>query len=146
MRYPRNALILDASTSREQALSQENAFLETCKDSRLCCCCFWLLSDGADSALIHTRRTRQARDKMRLAQMLIVCESYLYSLQICIKIWYNAIIKTATKCDIRCKIKSCNCRLLLRTTYYAPVAELAYAADSNSVFSGFNSRLEYQKS
>lgn len=28
---------------------------------------------------------------------------------------------------------------------YAPVAELAYAADSNSVFSGFDSRLEYQK-
>lgn len=28
-------------------------------------------------------------------------------------------------------------------TYYAPVAKLAYAADSNSVFSGFNSRLEY---
>lgn len=71
---------------------------------------------------------------MRLAQMLIVCESYLYSLQICIKIWYNTIIKAAIKCDIRCKIKPCNCRLLLRTTYYAPVAELAYAAASNPVF------------
>lgn len=71
---------------------------------------------------------------MQLVQMLIVCESCLYSLQICIRIWYNTIIKTAIKCDILCKIKSCNCRLLLRTTYYAPVAELAYAADSNSVF------------
>ena len=60
MRYPRNALILDASTRREQVLKQENAILETCKDSRLCCCCFWLLSDGADSALIRTGRTRQA--------------------------------------------------------------------------------------
>ena len=66
--------------------------------------------------------------------MLIVCESYLYSLQICIRIWYNTITKIAIKCDIRCKIKQCNCRLLLRTTYYAPVAELAYAADSSSVF------------
>lgn len=77
---------------------------------------------------------------MRLAQMLIVCESYLYSLQIRVQIWYNTSIKTAIKCDIRCKIKPCNCRLLLRMTYYAPVAKLAYAADSNSVFSGFNSR------
>lgn len=47
------------------------------------------------------------------------------------------------KAIIQSGIKPCNCRLLLRTTYYAPVAELAYAADSNSVFSGFNSRLEY---
>lgn len=66
--------------------------------------------------------------------MLIVCESYLYSLQICIKIWYNTIIKTAIKCDIRCKIKSCNCRLFSWATYHAPVAELAYAAASNPVF------------
>lgn len=77
--------------------------------------------------------------------MLIVCESYLYSLQICIRIWYNTIIKTAIKCDIRCKIKPCNCRLFSWATYHAPVAELAYAADSNSVFSGFDSRLEYKK-
>lgn len=63
---------------------------------------------------------------MRLAQMLIVCESYLYSLQIRVQIWYNTSIKTAIKCDIRCKIKPCNCRLLLRMTYYAPVAKLAY--------------------
>lgn len=145
MRYPRNALILDASTRREQVLSRENAILETCKDSRLCCCCFWLLSESAVSALIRTRRIRQASEQNATVQMLIVCESCLYSLQICIRIWYNAIIKTAIKCDIHCKIKPCNCRLLLRTTYYAPVAELAYAADSNSVFSGFNSRLEYQK-
>lgn len=59
--------------------------------------------------------------------MLIVCESYLYSLQICIRIWYNTIIKTAIKCDIRCKIKPCNCRLFSWATYHAPVAELAYA-------------------
>ena len=46
MRYSRNALILDASTRREQVLSRGNAILETCKDSRLCCCCFWLLSES----------------------------------------------------------------------------------------------------
>ncbi len=34
---------------------------------------------------------------------------------------------------------------ILWATHYAPVAELAYVADSNSVFSGFDSRLEYQK-
>ena len=149
MRYPRNALILDASTRREQVLSRESAISETYKDSRLCCCCFCLFSDGADSRQIQHRFAPDEYDKqahkMRLAQMLIVCESYLYSLQIRVQIWYNTSIKAAIKCDIRCKIKPCNCRLLLRTTYYAPVAELAYAADSNSVFSGFNSRLEYQK-
>lgn len=61
--YPRNALILDASTRREQVLSRGNAILETCKDSRLCCCCFWLLSESAVSALIRTRRIRQASEQ-----------------------------------------------------------------------------------
>ena len=91
---------------------------------------------STDSRQTNTTSKRTKCDSLR-------CESYLYSLQIRVQIWYNTSIKTAIKCDIRCKIKPCNCRLLLRMTYYAPVAKLAYAADSNSVFSGFNSRLEY---
>lgn len=59
MRYPRNALILDASTRREQVLKQENAILETCKDSRLCCCCFWLLSDGASTIYLRESEIKQ---------------------------------------------------------------------------------------